>query len=198
MFKHVAIEALLVAITGIGVALLANGISPRGLHLGTNYFPPGASAPSVSQISPAAAKAPVSTNPAGNSAIVERLRQRGLNSIGHEDVMAAVQNGSRAEGSVILVDARDDHPYATNHIPGAWQFHHYRAQNFLPTLLPRCLAAGKVIVYCNGGDCEDSEFAAIMLRDAGVPNENLFVYTGGMQEWIRQKSPVETGPRREP
>jgi rhodanese-related sulfurtransferase len=51
------------------------------------------------------------------------------------------------------------------------------------------------VVYCNGGECEDSEFAAIMLRDAGVPREMLFVFAGGIVEWKAAGLPVETGPR---
>ncbi len=201
MLKSVALEALLVAVTGVTLALLANALSPRGLELRTNYFPATVSAPPSSQAVAVPASAITGTaaaRPAENSAVAERLRQRGLKSIRHEEVFALVQNGSIAEGSVVLVDARGDQPYAANHIPGAWQFHHYRAELFLPALLPRCLSATKVIVYCTGGDCEDSEFAAVMLREAGVPYENLFVYTGGMQEWTREKSPVEAGPRREP
>jgi rhodanese-related sulfurtransferase len=61
--------------------------------------------------------------------------------------------------------------------------------------MPLCLTAQKIVVYCTGGECEDSEFAAIMLRDAGVPRENLFVYTGGITEWKSQGRPVETGAR---
>ena len=65
----------------------------------------------------------------------------------------------------------------------------------MPTVLPVCLAAQKVVVYCTGGACEDSEFAALMLRDAGVPRENVYVYVGGITEWIANGLPVETGAR---
>ena len=97
---------------------------------------------------------------------------------------------------MIFIDARDDHHYASGHIPGAWQFHHYRAENYLPAVLPVCLTALQVVVYCTGGDCEDSEFAAIMLREAGVPRDALSVYAGGITEWTANGLPVETGTRR--
>ena len=51
------------------------------------------------------------------------------------------------------------------------------------------------MVYCTGGDCEDSEFSAVMLRDAGIPAERLQVYAGGFTEWTALGRPVETGPR---
>jgi rhodanese-related sulfurtransferase len=59
-----------------------------------------------------------------------------------------------------------------------------------------CLAAEKIVVYCAGGDCEDSRFAAILLRDAGVAPEKLFVYSGGLHAWTAAGLPVESGERR--
>jgi len=63
-------------------------------------------------------------------------------------------------------------------------------------VLPACLGALQVVVYCTGGQCEDSEFAAIMLRDAGIQRQNLFVYPGGINEWSALKLPVELGARK--
>ena len=94
-----------------------------------------------------------------------------------------------------MVDARDSAHYEAGHIPGAWQFDHYRPESSLPKVLPPCLSALKIVVYCGGGQCEDSEFAAIMLRDAGVRRESLFVYAGGIAEWMARHLPIETGGR---
>ncbi len=55
--------------------------------------------------------------------------------------------------------------------------------------------AERVVVYCNGGNCEDSELAASLLRDAGIPAEKLQVYLGGFTEWEAQGMPVEIGVR---
>jgi len=61
-------------------------------------------------------------------------------------------------------------------------------------VFPACSVAQKIIVYCTGGSCEDSEFAAMMLRDAGIPNENIVVYGGGITEWTNAL-PFEVGAR---
>ncbi|HWH72296.1 MAG TPA: rhodanese-like domain-containing protein, partial [Candidatus Sulfotelmatobacter sp.] len=53
-----------------------------------------------------------------------------------------------------------------------------------------------IVVYCNGGNCEDSELAATMLRDAGIPKDKLLVYGGGMTEWTTNGLPVELGQRK--
>jgi len=115
--------------------------------------------------------------------------------MGSNEVVQLFRDVRYEQGLVVFVDARDDAHYQAGHIPGAWQFNHYRAENYLDAVLPVCLNAQQVVVYCTGGECEDSEFAAIMLRDAGVPGEKLFVFTGGFTEWAGNKLPVETGAR---
>ena len=52
------------------------------------------------------------------------------------------------------------------------------------------------MVYCTGGNCEDSEFATLTLKEAGVPQERLSIYVGGMTEWVAEGSPVEVGERK--
>ena len=62
-------------------------------------------------------------------------------------------------------------------------------------MLPVCQAAEQIVVYCNGGDCDDSETAAILLRDVGIANRKLFIYGGGITEWTTNRLPVEIGAR---
>lgn len=195
--KTLLLEATLVAAVGLVFALIANAISPRGLRLSRNYFP---GSEKLSAFIPATTNS--SVKPANVAAInpleatLRRLEQRGLQLITSNAVAELFRDLRYEQGLVVLIDARDDQHYQAGHIPGAWQFDHYRAEHYLPTVLPLCLNAQKVVVYCNGGACEDSEFAAVMLRDAGVPRENVFVYAGGITEWTAGGWPVETGARR--
>ncbi|HXJ72678.1 MAG TPA: hypothetical protein VNM37_07485, partial [Candidatus Dormibacteraeota bacterium] len=50
-------------------------------------------------------------------------------------------------------------------------------------------------VYCTGGTCEDSEFAALALREAGVAPDHLGVFVGGINEWTTLQGPIELGAR---
>ena len=85
----------------------------------------------------------------------------------------------------------------TGTCPGAYQLNHYLSEQFLPGLVPIALAAEKVVIYCNGGDCEDSLFAAVDLLDEGVPYESIYLYEGGMEEWRKRGGPIEEGARVE-
>lgn len=145
--------------------------------------------------SPSATGTTATTAAALPNRTTERLQQRGLQLVTSNQVVELFRDPRREQGLVVFIDARDDQHYAAGHIPGAWQFHHYHAEKYLPTVLPICLTALQVVVYCSGGECEDSEFAAIMLRDTGVPREALFVYPGGMNEWKANGLPVEAGAR---
>jgi rhodanese-related sulfurtransferase len=195
--RTLVLEATLVAMAGLAFALACNGLSPRGLRLSRNYFPGGplpSATQSVTNVVANPSTGPASTDPL--AATLRRLEQVGLQSIHSNSVVELFRDPRFEQGLVVFLDARDDQHYQAGHIPGAWQFNHYRAEQFLPTILPLCLSAQKIVVYCNGGTCDDSEFAAIMLRDAGIPRENLFVYAGGITEWMTNGLPVETGMRR--
>jgi rhodanese-related sulfurtransferase len=195
--RAVVFEALLVAALGLLLALAANALSPRGLRLSRNYFPDaGTPQPAVSSATGSVVTAATSISADAPNAAVQRLRQRGLQLVSSNEVVELFRDPRYEQGLVVFIDARENEHYTAGHIPGAWQFHHYRAENYLPTVLPVCLTALQVVVYCSGGDCEDSEFAAVMLRDAGVPRDVLFVYAGGITEWTANGLPVETGARR--
>jgi len=72
----------------------------------------------------------------------------------------------------------------------------YHPERYLATVYPACQPAQEIIVYCNGGNCEDSKQAAVLLSDAGLPKEKLAVYVGGITEWEANHLPVETGQRQ--
>ena len=201
-------EALLVLLVGLIFALLANQVSPRGLTLSRNYFPAGHRAVPPAQPTPSTQTnttrpaAPLQTPPRPPAARTEqdtaraRLLEKGLNLVEGKAAQQLYRDPQYEQELIVFVDARDDRHYSQGHIPGAYQFDHYYPQNYLPTVVPACLNASKVVVYCTGGNCEDSEFAALTLIEAGVPKDRVFVYTGGITEWIASAQPIETGDRK--
>ena len=79
--------------------------------------------------------------------------------------------------------------------PRRLEFDPYYPEKYFPTALSPCQAAEQIVVYCNGGDCDDSESAAITLRDVGIAVNKLFVYGGGIPDWVTNGMPVESGGR---
>ena len=190
--KAILLEACLVTLLGVAFALLANTLSPLGLKLNRDYFPRGEVPPTLR---PAITTAPGPLSAEDARLVVQRLQTRGLQAIGSKEVAELFRDPRYADGLIVFVDSREESPYQAGHIPGAWPFDHYRPERYLGSVLPVCMTALQIVVYCQGGSCEDSEFAAVNLRDAGIPTTSLFVFVGGLDEWSSQGRPVETGIR---
>ncbi len=184
------------AVLGAVLAFAANALSPNRLALTKDYFP----ADKIG--SPAAPAAPNETTaaaPATNSpaeSLAASLRAKGLQLAVSNQVIQFFHDPRRLQDEVIFIDARDEDHYRAGHIPGAYHFDRFQAENYLTNVIQVCLTAQDIVFYCNGGDCDDSEHAAIMLRDSiGIPKERVFVYGGGFTEWTNIGLPYELGAR---
>jgi rhodanese-related sulfurtransferase len=194
--KPLCLEAGAVLAAGLVFALLANFVSPRGLTIGRNYFPGKNTLPMPASATNRVAAGAGSTTTTPAALVEARLKANGLEMADSNKVMQLYRDPRYELELIIFVDARDDRHYQEGHVPGAYQLDHYRVADYLAPVLAASQNAEQIVVYCNGGDCEDSEFAAITLRDAGVPREKLLVYGGGMTEWATNGLPVELGVRR--
>lgn len=193
--KKVLQEGALVALVGAVLAFVANGVSPRGLQLSRDYFP------GAKPVLPM----PAGTNVAGTAIgqgnsplelLAARLKGHGLQLADSNQVSLLFGDPRRERDEVIFIDSRDEEHYQAGHIPGAYLFDRFRPENHLTNVVAVCLAAQQIVFYCNGGDCDDSEHAAIMLRDSmGLPQEKVLVYGGGFNEWATNGWPVELGAR---
>jgi len=189
-------QAFVVALAGVAIGLVANALSPRGLSLSRNYFPDTPAFRAAATAAPAATAtataAPAGTNPA---ATAPARSQRGLPLIGQERATELFRDPRRTEGLILFVDARAPEPYARGHIPGAYPLDHYRLELYVTDLIGVAHLAQEIVVYCHGGECEDSDLAASDLQQLGVPASKFSIYRGGFDEWQRLKLPVETGAR---
>jgi rhodanese-related sulfurtransferase len=191
--KRVLLEAVLVAAVGAVVAFGANALSPRGLTLRKDYFH-GETLPITRTKTNRTAFVLSGTNSAPDP-VIARLKEKGLQVVNGEQAAELFHDPLYQQGAIIFIDARNDEHYQGGHIPGAYQFDNYHPENYMGTIFPLCQAAQKIVIYCTGGNCEDSQFAALTLRDAQIPNEKLFVFTGGITEWTNRGNAVEIGER---
>jgi rhodanese-related sulfurtransferase len=190
--KVVLLEALLVGAAGAALAFAANALSPRGLKLTQNFFPGDTGR---NQALPAASTNSAASSQAGG--LAARLRAKGLGLVENAQVVEWFHDPRYQQNAIVFLDARNDDEYQEGHIPGAYHFDHFHFDKYLATIIPLCQAAQQIVVYCGGGDCELSEFAATMLgTDLGIPKERIFVYGGGMTEWNSKNLPIETGERK--
>jgi len=194
--KVVLLEGLLVAAMGAAFAFGVNAVSPRGLTLTRDYFP-GAihSSPPTTAPHPPTHGSGTNTSVSTAEAVAARLKAKDLRLINLKEMQQLFHDPRYAQRLIVFLDGRDEQHYRASHIPGAYLFDHYRAERYLAEVLLACQTAEQIVVYCEGGDCEDSEFAAVTLREVGVPNAKLSIYAGGFAEWSTNGLPVEVGDR---
>jgi rhodanese-related sulfurtransferase len=99
-----------------------------------------------------------------------------------------------ARGALFL-DARRSKDYASGHVAGARSFPVWESE-LVRERIEALVAEGRdgaqpVVLYCSGGDCEDSHMLAQMLFGAGF--ENLLVYRDGFPDWAKRGGAVATG-----
>jgi len=163
------LQAFIVIFSGITFAVMANFLSPWGLELSRSYFPPAATPAIQPTANIGAAPSPIPTHEFSTvttDGLVEMLRDKRF-----------------VTRRFLLIDARNDAHFRSGHIEGALQFDHFQPQNHLSAVMPACLAAEKIVIYCTGGSCEDSLFAARMLRDFGIPADRFSIFIEGIQAW---------------
>ncbi len=87
------------------------------------------------------------------------------------------------EDSRLFVDVRPVQEYERGHIPGAV---------LASAGLTRFLNESRpLVLYCTGGDCDDSLLLALELRQTGRKDVALFI--GGMELWQSELLAVEEG-----
>ena len=177
------------AIAGAAFAFAANQISPRGLALTRNYFP----AENNHTTTAATNATPAAFSPA--QLLAAQIKGNGLQSVDSSQAAKLFRDPRFKRNNIVFIDARDESHYQEGHIPGACEFDPYHPDKYFAAILPICRAAEQIVIYCNGGDCDDSETAAILLRNVGIANRKLLIYGGGITEWTNNSLPVETGAR---
>ncbi|MHB8798840.1 MAG: rhodanese-like domain-containing protein [Thermoanaerobaculia bacterium] len=98
----------------------------------------------------------------------------------------------------LFLDARRSKDFAEGHVAGARSFPIWEAA-VVKERVEALVAEGRdhtlpVVLYCTGGDCEDSHMLAQTLFGAGF--ENLLVYRDGYPDWQSRGGAVSTGRGR--
>jgi rhodanese-related sulfurtransferase len=130
------------------------------------------------------------TNSSESKAIQERLyctelqTSTGLCYINTEDVKELMKKDA------LILDARTADFYHEGHLPGALLLDFYNMDMYWDEVRPKLDRYAIYVIYCNGGDCEDSQLLATQLINEGYYEPR--VYKGGYEKWVELGNPIET------
>jgi rhodanese-related sulfurtransferase len=192
----ILVEATIVAMVGTGVAFIANTLSSKGLTLSTNYFPGTNRNASIIASPHQKTSLAITNKERALELLAQRLKKHSISLVDSNVVVNLFKDVRYEQELYVFIDARRDKDFDKGHIPSAYQFDRYYAEKYISTILPVCQTAERIVVYCDGGDCDDSEFTAITLKNAGISETNICVYGGGLKEWSSNGMPVEIGLRK--
>jgi len=184
-------QMLLLTIVAVGIGLTANRVAGKDrIDLSYNYNPDRNSHPGP-QPSPDVKVDPqtdLSVLPAPTAA--HEFRE-----LSEQQAKVLFDDPKRGLRLHLFVDARTEDTYGQGHIPGATLCDSTRPTYYIPGTANAANQAEKVIVYCNGGDCEDSLLVCRELLNSGmVPWGNIYLFHGGWDAWTKAGYPIEKGP----
>jgi rhodanese-related sulfurtransferase len=137
------------------------------------------------------------STPAGEQeeSLLSRFRPHGkpFVEISGDDAAWLVARGA------LVVDARRTKDYESGHVAGARNISPWEGDaDAKITALVNEARDGRlpVVVYCSGGDCEDSHMLAQRLFGGGF--NNLLVYRDGWPDWVRRDGRSAAGPEPPP
>jgi rhodanese-related sulfurtransferase len=148
-----------------------------------------ASRPAVTPATPRTADPPATAAPATGSGDLAPHPDKPWVEISGDQVASLFSSGS-----VPFLDARRTSAYREGHVKGARPFPVWEAD-----VDDRVKAFygeghdpnGPIVVYCTGGDCEDSHLLAQKLFFVGF--NAVFVYKDGFPDWEKRALPVAKG-----
>ena len=182
---------VLLGLLSTGLAFGFNAVRKEGHIKPTkNYFDKSAPTAAAS-----AANAQMPNGGAASSSPAPKPKhlEHDFQEISFDEVLAVQKDPETARGLNVLIDARKEDDFAEGHIPGAICCYPYEIEKCINKVLDRATGADKVIVYCGGGDCEDSIFMCRELVNAGLPSEGIYLYPGGWKEWCARREPSRNG-----
>ncbi len=111
--------------------------------------------------------------------------------LGYDDVAALHKAG------VLFLDARRTSFYELDHIAGARPFSVWesdiddKVRKLFDERGDPAQQALPIVIYCSGGECEDSHMLAQKLW--GIQFNNVYVYRDGFPDWQKRGGTVRTG-----
>jgi len=113
----------------------------------------------------------------------------------HGNIEINLANAQRLfQEGALFVDARPREAFLEDHIPGARSVTEETLPDRLSEISGLVEEGKRVVVYCQGMDCDESHMLAAKLREGGI--DGVYVFAGGIGEWKAAGASLEKGEER--
>lgn len=170
-------EMMVLLLLSVGIGAIWNCCSSGRIDLNFDYFP------AVNITHDEAA-------PLTDEDTLSIADWRGRGVIPQDALVRLLADRGSSRQTIALIDARKEEFFERGHLAGAKKLDRYRFAQDLPIVLPICLRADLVVVYCQGGACDDSHIAGKILSQAGVSADAIVILEGGLERWLENKREV--------
>jgi rhodanese-related sulfurtransferase len=183
-------QALVFLVVAIVAAAVSNALAgPERTLRWIGRYDLGAGARSGAVPTPAPAPHLEAGKPSDSGRVFPPHPEKAWVEISGDDAVAL-----HARGDVLFLDARRSSVYRDGHIPGARSIAVWEAD--ADEKVKALYAEGRnqsapIVVYCSGGDCEDSHMLGEKLYFVGF--DNVLVYKDGFPDWQKRGLPVHKG-----
>ena len=156
-------EVLILVGVAVGLALLVNWLSPKGIHL-------------VGQWDTAKGVITANAEDENEYRIAEIERTTAAAKIFYD-------------GDTLFVDARSTEDYESGHIPGAVSLPVGQFDERIEVFMKQVPLDQPIVTYCSGRTCEDSHQLARLLMEAGFSEVRIFI--DGFPGWQAEGYPID-------
>lgn len=190
---RLATGSVVLVLLACGAAALSNAVAGPERRL--EWFAPGPAAAAPATASSGSTSAPGPGSPASTSTASNAGPAGAAASSGKPWKEATTgEIDSLFDSGALFLDARRSSEFRQGHIPRArsvpvWEAGLDDKIKALFSELPD--QSVPIVVYCNGGECEDSHELGQRLYLVGF--DGVRVYRDGFPDWVKRKRPVSTG-----
>ncbi len=193
--RTIIMQGVVIAALGVGAGLIDSSLPSRRLIKFEREAPPELN-PEITHTDPKSLPPPIAT-PDPKTPAASTLKPGDPGWLPTEK--AALPKGQITldeakklyDTAASFVDARRKEDYEQGHIKGAMRINLKSFENGDPPLLAMIPRDAIVVVYCSGGNCDESEHVADFMANSGY--KKVYVIHDGYPGWKAMGWPVETG-----
>ncbi len=101
--------------------------------------------------------------------------------VSYDQMLKILEN----ENDFIIVDARNHDDWSKSHIGNSINIFPYEEEAVMMNKILDLPQDKKIIVYCDGGNCDSSHKIAEIMNNFGYID--VFIYSGGWDEWSKKR-----------